>query len=164
VDADGGEQEGDQGEPGKHPDLHRSRGSFGVDDVGHPPDVRDGLERIDAADDLADRRDELFGRRRRTNHEILRRIERHPAVVNLPIGQVHLRLAVALETAHAHVANHADDRSLLEGNLEPAAERILPWPVARGERFADHRDGLRGESVGVEDVTSGTHRDAKAGK
>ena len=64
-------------------------------------------------DDAANRRHQLRERRRRADHQLLRRVSPEPAVVHLAVGQVDLRLAVALEPAHADVADDADDRPIV---------------------------------------------------
>ena len=68
-------------------------------------------------------------RRRRADDQVLRRIPPEPAVPHLPVRQVDLRLAVALEPAHANVADDADDRAIVSGEVELPAEGVLAGPV-----------------------------------
>ena len=56
--------------------------------------------------------------RRRAHDQVLRRVEGEPAVGHLRRRQVHLRLALALEAAHADVADDADHRRVRDSAIE----------------------------------------------
>jgi hypothetical protein len=57
----------------------------------------------------------------------------------LPIREVYLRLAAALEPSNTDIGHHSDDGPFREREPEAAAEGILVRPVAPGKDFAYHR-------------------------
>ena len=56
-----------------------------------------------------------------------------PSVGDLLIGQIDLRLARALQTADADIADDADDSAGLEGEEEPPSDGIESRPVPPDE-------------------------------
>src|SRR5512138_282818 len=110
--------------------------------------------------DASDGWRELRERRRSAHDEGFRRVAEEPPVVHLAVRQVDLRLAVPLESAYTNVGTDADNRAIFGREVEAAAERILPWPVALDERVADHRHHLRLHGIGVADIAPGPERNA----
>src|SRR5262249_15216344 len=73
--------------------------------------------------------------------ECARGVERNRVVADLLRRQVDLRFALPLEAAELHIADDADDFAVAcEREDEMPADRILVWPVASRERFADDGD------------------------
>src|SRR5262249_26180767 len=93
--------------------------------------------------------------------ELLRREPGQLVVAELSGGQVDLRLASPLETAHANVADDADDRPLLECEEEMLTDRVLAGPHIPSERLAHEGDVGRGERVRVGDEPAGAEGDAE---
>ena len=60
-----------------------------------------------------------------SHDQVLRRVEGEPAVLHLGGRQVDLRLAVAFQSAHPDVADHADDHAFGQRHRERPANRIL---------------------------------------
>ena len=114
VDADRRQQERQPGERQDHAELRAPRRHLRADDIVEEAHVRHRLLGIDLAHDGAQRRQQQRRIAARTHREILRRVEGQPAVLDLPVRHIHLRLAVALEPAHAHVTDDADDGALGE--------------------------------------------------
>ena len=136
MNADGGQQEGDQGEGGQRADLYGARFGFGFHHIAEHAHVADGQLGIGGGDDAAQCGHQ--GRRRRggAQDEILGNVPDDVAVGDLPIGNVDLRFALALQAARADFTGHADDGAVGQGEFEVTAERILAGPVAP-------REGLR---------------------
>ena len=68
--------------------------------------------------------------------------------------QVDLRLAVALEAAHADVAHHADDGSHREGDGELLTDRVAAGKLLARKGLADHRHAWRVERITEADVAT----------
>src|SRR5580700_9662758 len=70
-------------------------------------------------------------------------------VLQLLIGQVDLRLAVSLQSAHPYIAHHSHHHAVMQRELEMPAHRVLVRPVAADERFAHHRRERPIDGIGL---------------
>ena len=104
------------------------------------------------------------GVHRAADSDVLRREERKRPVVDLAVGQVHLRLGDPLGASHADVADDADDRALRIREREPLADWIDARQVAVHERLADDGDHGRAQVVGLVDVAAALERNAHRGE
>src|SRR5678815_2050126 len=138
VDTDSGEK---KREPGKQAEQehaetlsrHRLR-----NDVGHRPDLRDGLILVHRPDDVAYGRGEAERCDLRTNNERVRR-----EVPHLVIRPVHLQLWLLNEVILANVLHDSDDGAPWNiigygAGLKAFADRVLAGPIVGGYFLADH--------------------------
>ena len=110
VDPDAREQERDGREGEKRPRLKTARRGVRPDDLGERLDVGDRNLRIGPRDDFPKGRQQRRRRDRGAHDEELRNEPAEVAVFLLPVGEVDLRLAFALQAAYPDVADDADDR------------------------------------------------------
>ena len=113
---------------------------------------------INVRDDPSDPPCQVQGGAGRADDEVLRRVQGHPPIVDLSLGQVDLRFALGLEPAHADVLRDPDDDPFVEGDGEAAAAGRAVGPVAPRERLAHDRDEWRIEGVDLAEIPPGDER------
>jgi hypothetical protein len=136
VDAERRQRQGGSRERAEGASLVAAGGRVVAHDVRHRLDVRHRDLRIRPRDDLAERRQERRRGYGGADGQLFRCEPGKLVVAELSGGQVDLWFALPLETAHANVADDADDRPFLEGEEEMFPDRVLAGPHLLPERLA----------------------------
>ena len=165
VNADGSEQECDQGEGGERAHLHGARFGFGFDDIAEHTHVGDRQVGVGAGDDAGARQAQSPPRgveMRRT-----RSFGTYQMMLSSGtwlVGDVDLRFAFSFRAAGADFAHHAHDGAVGQGEFEVTPQRIFARPVAAREGLADHGGERRFASIGFADIAAQAQRNAERGE
>src|SRR5262249_44436875 len=118
MNSNGGKQQRDGGERAHSARLNRADAGFGVDNLSQKEHVGDGMFRICIMDNAVQRGRKGGGISVGANHQVLRRVPRHPTVWDLLVRKVDLRLARLFEPPHADISDDAYDDAIEEGDIE----------------------------------------------